>query len=122
LAEMLDQAQLWGTRPVEAGDVLGIDADRGVLVARDEAVLVEGRQTPALSGEHVESVVGHEAAIEDPHAQRIAVALPRIGGDAGTEEVRLHVGLRLHAIEFLSLSEQREAALARALTELGNMA
>lgn len=122
VAEVLDQADLRLTRPSEAGDVLCVDRQRNDFIARRDALIAHRDERPGLAGEEMHAdVVPVESAIEMADARRVGIALARVGGDAGGQEVELAIGGCDRGRVDLAFRQERHARLAGGAADLVHM-
>jgi hypothetical protein len=99
---------------IEPDDIVGVDRERDVFLARRDPDLVLGQEAPGLAAEEVKSptdvVVGE---IGMAQARSPAVALVVIRRRADAEEVALVIPAELLVRVDVALDEQRDSALSR---------
>ena len=118
--EVLHEAELPLPGPVEAHDVLRVDGERDVLLARCHADPVQREEGPGLTGKHVKAPIGTvERRIGLAETQGVAVALVAVRADAGREEVGLEVAGDAHDGRGRALDQEGQAALPGGAAELG---
>jgi hypothetical protein len=96
-------------------NVVGVDRERNVLLARNDPDLVLGQEAPGLAAEEVKSpggVVVGEIRMAQARSPAVALVVIRRGADA--EEVALVIPAELLVRVDVALDEQRDSALPRA--------
>ena len=99
---------------IEPNNIVGVDRERDVLLARRDPDLVLRQQAPGLAAEEVKSPAGVVVGeIGMAQARSPAVALVVIRRRAGAQEVRLVIPGELLVGIDVALDEQRDSALPR---------